>query len=82
MELPAFGLLDLGVAYNFHLTNKNVLTLRANMYNVLGTEYISKATTAIEASTVESENWNGVNKKNKVTFGTTRTWNVSAKISF
>ncbi len=34
------------------------------------------------ASSTESENWKGVNKSNRVQFGKTRTWNVSARYSF
>ena len=82
LELPSFGLLDLGASYNFNLEGGQLLTLRANVYNALGKEYISRATSAIEASTSESENWNGVNRSNFVTFGKTTTWNVSAKYSF
>ncbi|GLR18301.1 TonB-dependent receptor [Portibacter lacus] len=80
--LPDFGLLDLGVRYNVDLANGQLLTLRGNIYNLLGTEYISRATSSVEASSVESENWNGVNKSNFVQFGKTRTWNVSLKYSF
>ena len=82
LKLPSFGLMDLGLSYAFDLANGNVLSLRANVYNVLGEEYISRAWTAIAASTVESENWNGVNQDNRVTFGKTTTWNISAKYSF
>lgn len=82
LELPSYGLLDFGLSYNINLSNGQLLTLRTNIYNVLGTEYISRATTANEASAVEAENWNGINRSNRVTFGKTRTWNVSAKYSF
>ncbi len=82
LELPSFGLLDLGVSYNFNLANDQLLTLRANIFNALGEEYISRSTSAFEASAVESENWNGVNRDNFVTFGKTRTWNVSVRYSF
>lgn len=82
LELPAFGLLDLGLNYVFNLSNGQLITLRANVYNVLAEEYISQSTTSIPASEVESENWNGVNRANRVLFGKTRTWNVSARYSF
>ncbi|MCB9311059.1 MAG: TonB-dependent receptor [Lewinellaceae bacterium] len=82
LKLPAFGLLDLGLGYTFLFNNGQALTLRANGYNILGTEYLSKSTTAIAPSATDAENWNGVNKKNQVAFGTTQTWNVSAKFSF
>jgi outer membrane receptor protein involved in Fe transport len=82
LELPAFGLLDFGARYNFGLNNGDLLTLRANVYNLLGTEYISRASTADEADVDDNNNWNGVNKSNRVMFGKTRTWNVSLKYSF
>ena len=82
LKLPSFGLLDLGVNYVFNLANGQLLTLRANVYNALGEEYISRSTTGIAASDVEAENWNGVNRSNRVTFGKTATWNVSARYSF
>lgn len=80
-ELPSFGLLDFGVSYVFDLGD-NVMTLRGNIFNVLGEEYISRAYDGVEASSVEAENWNGVNRDNNVLFGKTRTWNVSLKYSF
>ncbi len=82
LELPSYGLLDLGLSYNFNLANGKLLTFRANVFNALGKEYISIATSAIEASSNESENWNGVNMSNFVAFGKTRTWNISARYSF
>ena len=82
LELPSFGLLDLGASYNIDLADGKLLTLRANVYNALGEEYISRATSAIEASSTEAENWNGVNRSNFVQFGKTATWNFSAKYSF
>ena len=60
----------------------NLLSLRANVFNLLGKEYISRATSTTAASNVESENWNGVNRSNFVIFGRTRTWNMSARYSF
>ena len=82
LELPSFGLLDLGASYNFNLANGQLLTFRANLYNALGEEYISRARDGREASTNETENWNGVNRSNRVQFGKTRTWNISARYSF
>jgi len=82
LKLPSFGLMDLGLSYNINMSNGNLLRLRANIYNALGKEYISRATSAFPASSNESENWNGVNKDNFVNFGKTRTWNISAKYNF
>jgi len=82
LELPAFNLVDLGVGYNFKLANDQILSLRANLYNALGEEYISRSNTADAASSNDAENWNGVNRSNRVKFGTTQTWNISARYSF
>jgi len=82
LKLPSFGLFDLGLSYKVNLAGGNLLSFRANVYNLLGKEYISRATSSVEASTVDSENWNGVNMDNFVQFGKTRTWNVSARYSF
>ncbi|MEE9373325.1 MAG: TonB-dependent receptor [Saprospiraceae bacterium] len=82
LKLPSFGLLDLGASYNIHMPNGNIMTLRANLYNALGKEYISRARDAKAPSNVENENWNGVNRSNRVQFGKTRTWNLSARYSF
>jgi hypothetical protein len=82
LELPSFGLFDLGASYNHELSNGNLLSFRANVFNALGKEYISRATSSTEASENESDNWNGINKRNFVTFGKTRTWNVSVRYSF
>ena len=82
LELPSFGLLDIGASYNHNLANGQLLTFRVNLYNALGEEYISRATSVVQASTTEAENWNGVNRSNFVQFGKTRTWNVSVRYSF
>ncbi len=82
LELPSFGLLDIGASYNVNLDNGQLLTFRANLFNALGKEYISRATSAIEASANDAENWNGVNRSNFVQFGKTRTWNLSVRYSF
>ena len=82
LELPSFGILDFGASYNIKLPNNQLLTLRANVYNVTGTEYISRAFDAIEADENDDNNWNGINRANRVSFGKTTTWNVSAKYSF
>ena len=80
--LPSFGIADLGLSYNFTLNNGKLFTLRANVFNLLAEEYISRATSSVEAYADEANNWNGVNKSNFVTFGQTRTWNFSAKYNF
>ncbi len=82
LELPSFGLLDLGASYNVNLSNGQLLTFRANLYNALGKEYISRARDGRAASANDAENWNGVNRQNRVQFGKTQTWNFSVRYSF
>ncbi len=82
LKLPSFGLFDLGLSYRVNMSDDRLMNFRVNVYNLMGTEYISRATSTNAASTTESDNWNGVNKSNFVQFGKTRTWNVSARYSF
>lgn len=82
LELPSYALVDLGASYNLPILNNKSLTFRVNVYNLFGTEYISKSRTAIAADADAANNWNGINKNNVVTFGTTRTWNASVKFYF
>lgn len=81
LQLPSYNLIDMGISYRLPIAT-NLVILRANVYNLLGTEYISKSTTAVKADDVAENNWNGINKDNKVQFGKTRTWNVSLKYAF
>lgn len=82
IELPDYGLLDAGANYTFNFQNKQSLRLRLNVYNVLGTQYISYASSNVQPSDDATANWNGVNKMNFVQWGTTATWNVSLRYSF
>jgi hypothetical protein len=82
LKLPSYGIFDLGISHRIQMDGGNILSLRANIFNLLGKEYISRATSTTAASNVESENWNGVNRRNFVIFGRTRTWNLSARYSF
>ncbi len=82
LKLPSFGIMDLGLGYRFDVGNGNMLSLRSNIYNVFNELYISRSTSADEASTNATENWNGVNKSNFVIFGKTRTWNLSLRYDF
>lgn len=82
IELPSYNIVDLNLSYAVPMDNGNVLRLGANIYNLFDELYISKTFSSDEASDVESENWNGINKSNSVTFGKTRTWNFSLKYSY
>ena len=81
ISLPSFSLLDAGASYKFNFGD-NILKVRVNVYNLLDAEYISYATSNVQPSTTESENYNGVNKSNYVQFGKGRTFNVSLRFQF
>lgn len=72
LELPSYGLLDLGVIYNVWSNDNLRIQLRANMNNVLDTEYISEMYTNRPGDILDNEGFYG--------FG--RTWNATLKVSF
>lgn len=80
VKLPSYGLLDLGATYNVKLGD-NLLTLRANINNLLDTEYIAESNTNIHAESGDAT-YEGVSKANYIWWGFGRTWNFSAKYSF
>jgi len=80
VKLPSYGLVDFGITYNVNVGD-NLLTLRANVNNLLDTEYIAESSTNIHAAAGDPT-YNGINTNNLVWFGFGRTWNLSAKYSF
>lgn len=72
LELPSFGLLDLGSTFKVNI-GENTLDFRVNVNNVLDTTYISEAETNIMA-TPESVTYDGIDVRNRVYFGFGRTW--------
>ena len=86
IELPSYGLLDLGLGYKFFLGNGQVFALRANLYNVLDNEYISysRNNRAPDSDSANNYEKNGVevNKSNSIAWGLGRTWNLSARYYF
>lgn len=82
-QLPAYDLVDAGIAYRFKLSGVNV-TWRVNFNNLLDEEYLSESDTNIvfnrDLDTREIGN-NG-SPRNRVYYGFGRTWNTSLKISF
>ena len=77
LKLPSYGLLDLGMTVQI----ANGLSLRANINNLLDTEYIAESNTNIHA-TSGATTWNGVDVRNSVWFGFGTTWNASLKYRF
>lgn len=72
LELPSFGLLDLGSTFKVNI-GENSLDFRLNVNNVLDTVYISEADTNIMA-TPTSTTYDGIDVRNRVYFGFGRTW--------
>ncbi len=81
VELPAYGLFDAGLTYNHPLDNGSLITFRANVNNVLDTEYIAESRTNIHIEGGKPR-FNGLNRQNSVWWGFGRTWNASLKYSF
>ncbi len=82
VELPSYGLLDLGIGANFKLNRDQAFKLRFNVNNVLDKVYIAESRTNKAADTNPANNWKGVNKANEVFFGFGRTWNASVSFLF
>ncbi|MGB0788685.1 MAG: TonB-dependent receptor plug domain-containing protein, partial [Marinirhabdus sp.] len=81
LELPSFGLANVGVSYSFALQNGQSLNFRANMNNVFNTTYISESDTNIFAGAGDST-YDGISTSNRVYFGFGRTWNASVRYEF
>lgn len=81
VQLPAYGLLDSGLTYNWDVNEDHRLTFRLNVNNVLDEEYISESLTNrhVEAG---DETYKGVNVSNQAYFGFGRTWNFSIRLRF
>ncbi|WP_318343702.1 TonB-dependent receptor [Flagellimonas baculiformis] len=84
LKLPAYDLFDAGVSYKMLLgvDKSKSLNLRLNVNNVFDELYISEAETNSSPSTDPADNWNGINRFNRVFFGFGRTWNVSIRYNF
>jgi iron complex outermembrane recepter protein len=79
VKLPAYGLLDAGISYDFKI-GANTLTVRINGNNLLDTQYVSEMFTSNEddPNTPENEFYT----KNQGFFGFGRTWNAGVKFKF
>ncbi|POY39790.1 TonB-dependent receptor [Flavobacterium alvei] len=95
LELPSYGLMDLGFSYKMLVgkNQSNSLNFRINVNNVLDEVYISESRTNIFAddfvsgtsgATWESagRTYKGVANGNQVFFGYGRTWNFSLRYNF
>ncbi|MER3375599.1 MAG: TonB-dependent receptor [Allomuricauda sp.] len=84
LKLPSYDLIDAGVSYKMLLgaDRTKSLNLRLNVNNVFDELYISEAETNSSPNTDPADNWNGINRFNRVFFGFGRTWNVSMRYNF
>lgn len=81
-ELPAYGLLDAGIAYRFKLGNVD-LTWTLNIYNLLDEKYISESESNIlynPENTNDKEYGRGGSVFNRVYYGFGRTWSTGLKV--
>lgn len=81
LELPSYGVADMGVSFKFPLEDGKSLSLRANVNNVLNNIYISELRTANTAGPGD-ETYNGINVSNQGYFGKGRTWNFTARFKW
>ncbi|PHR69140.1 MAG: TonB-dependent receptor [Lutibacter sp.] len=81
LEIPSYGVADMGVSFKFPLEEGKSLSLRANVNNVLNNIYIAELRTANTAD-VGDETYNGLNVSNQGYFGKGRTWNFTARYKF
>ncbi|AZI66815.1 TonB-dependent receptor [Kaistella daneshvariae] len=82
VELPSYGLVDLGAGARFKLNDTQSFKLRLNVNNVFDKTYIAESRTNKAADVNPANNWNGINKANEVFFGFGRTWNASVSFLF
>lgn len=81
LKLPSYNLFDLGLSYKLNLSDKQSLTFRGNVYNLLDTTYIAESNTNIH-KTNTSTTYKDIDVRNQVYFGYGRTWNASVTFNF
>lgn len=84
LELPSYNLFDGGISYKMLVgkDDANSVSLRFNVNNLFNEEYFAESATNLAPGTGPEDNYNGVNKRNKVFFGFERTWNFSLRYTF
>lgn len=85
LELPSYGLFEVGASYKFRLPNKKQsFTVRANVYNLLNTYYIQNSYTNTFAGEKYSTGveYKGIDTGNQVFFGFGRTWSTTVSYNF
>ncbi|WP_417799245.1 TonB-dependent receptor [Tenacibaculum sp.] len=83
LELPSYGLLDAGISYKLRLgEGSKSLDFRANVNNVLDTEYISELRTNNPVGAGTTNTYKGIDTSNQGYFGMGTTWNFSVRYNF
>ena len=82
LKLPSYNIMDAGITWNTALTDRNKLTLRFNVNNVLNHIYIQESSTNYQADYKGADTYNGINVNNQIYFGYGRTWNASVRLTF
>ena len=97
LELPSYGLMDLGFSYKMLVgkNKENSLNFRFNMNNVLNTVYIAESRTNNRTKTqadfatetlynnyINTQTYNGIDTSNQVFFGFGRTSNFTVTYKF
>jgi len=80
LELPSFGLVDLGASYKLDL-GTSTLGFRVNVNNVFDKTYISESSTNYFPREGDAT-YDGISTGNRVYFGYGATWNAGVTYSF
>jgi outer membrane cobalamin receptor len=83
LQLPSYGLVDLGATARFELFGSNA-SFRLNINNLFDTVYIAESNTNIHVGdgAAVGETWEGIDVRNEVWFGFGRTWNAALTFNF
>ncbi len=83
LELPSYGIADMGVSYRMFVGKEksNTVNFRFNVNNVFHTIYLSDLRTNI-AATSGSTTYQGIDVANQGYFGLGRTWNFGLRYNF
>ena len=81
LQLPSYSLVDAGVSYTYRLNGQKSLNFRANVNNVFNSRFISRLTSANQATST-STTYKGIDVSNRGYFGLGRTWNASVRYNF
>ena len=81
LQLPSYGLVDLGATANFDLFGKGA-SFRVNVNNLFNNIYIAESNTNIHVTSDTADTWEGIDTMNSVWFGFGTTWNATLRWNF